>query len=190
MLAKMFMVAGMISGFIVGSVGKIVDCSSSTSKFSIQSLEFHPDPPTKNQNATITMIYDAPVLVDNGKVDYSITLNGLPVYSETSDLCTQTACPINIGTHNETSVFLWPDVSGKVVAKTVWKDEHGSELLCFQTSSTSGTFEKVRLRGSTHIRNHKSLVIRENKVSFGISTCLNAVVPYFNSSDIHYHDEL
>ena len=192
MLAKMFMVAGMISGFIVGSVGKIVDCSSSTSKFSIQSLEFHPDPPTKNQNATITMIYDAPVLVDNGKVDYSITLNGLPVYSETSDLCTQTACPINIGTHNETSVFLWPDVSGKVVAKTVWKDESGAELLCFQTSSAVGFLgqEKKRLRGSTHIHNHKSLYVRENNVGFTLSSCLNALVPYYNSSDIHYHNEL
>lgn len=187
MLAKLFMVAGLIAG----SVGKITDCSSSSSKFSIQSLDFYPDPPTRNQNATITMIYDAPVLVDNGKVDYSITLNGLPVYSESTELCTQTTCPINIGTHNETSIFLWPDVSGKVVAKTVWKDGSGAELLCFQTSSTVGLAEeKKRLRGSTHIHNHKSLVIRENKVGFGISTCLNALVPYYNSSDIHYHDEL
>ena len=186
MLAKLFMIAGLITG----SVGKITDCSSSSSKFHIQSLEFYPDPPTRNQNATITMIYDAPILVDNGKVDYSITLNGLPVYSESTELCTQTTCPINIGTHNETSVFLWPDVSGKVVAKTVWKDEAGAELLCFQTSSSSGAFEKVRLRGSTHIHNHKSLYVRENKVGFGISTCLNALVPYYNSSDIHYHTEL
>ncbi len=177
-------------GLIVGSLGKITDCSSTSSKFHIQSVEFYPDPPTRNQNATITMIYDAPVVVNAGKVDYSITLNGLPVYSETTELCTQTTCPINIGTHNETSVFLWPDVSGKVVSKTVWKDDSGSELLCFQTSSTVGLVEeKKRLRGSTHIKSHKSLYVRENNV-FSFSTCLNALVPYYNESNIHYHNEL
>lgn len=174
-------------GIFVGTFGKITDCSSSSSKFHIQSLAFYPDPPTKNQNATITVIYDAPVAIDNGgKVDYSITLNGLPVYSESTELCTQTVCPINVGIHNETSVFLWPDVSGKVVAKTIWKDSSGAELLCFQTSSTSA-FEKVRLRGSTHIHNHKSLHVRENSIGFSLSSCLNALVPYYNESDVHYH---
>ena len=78
-----------------------------------------------------------------------------------------------------------------MVSKTVWKDSSGSELLCFQTSSTVGLAEeKKRLRGSTHIKSHKSIYVRENKVSLGISTCLNALVPYVNNSDIHYHNEL
>jgi hypothetical protein len=177
-------------GTVVGTLGKITDCSSSAAKFSILNLDFYPDPPTKNQNATITMLYDVPILVDSGKVDYSITLNGLPVYSETTELCSQTDCPITIGSHNDSSVFLWPDISGKVVAKTIWKDDSGKELLCFLTSSTVGMLgkEHKRLRGSTHIPNQKSLYVRED--SFSLSVCLlNALVPY-NITDFHGHNEL
>ena len=131
-------------GLFAGVVGKVIDCSSSNALYEIESLSFSPDPPLRNAEATITMIYNAYDEVSVGKVDYSVTLNGLPVYSEKDELCTQTSCPINVGTHNETSVFTWPDVSGKVSAKTVWYNEKDEELLCFQTiASTTQT-----LRGS------------------------------------------
>ena len=180
-------------GLIVGSSGKITDCSSTSSKFHIQSLEFYPDIPTRNQNATITMIYDAPIMIESGKVEYSVNLNGLPVYSETDELCSQTNCPINVGTHNETSVFTYPDVSGKLVTKTIWKDSSGNELLCFQTSSTTSVFNnKNNLRGSNKI-NHNSF---KNFINESYSTCL---VPYYNQTFnhknsikdiIHNHSEL
>ena len=149
-------------GAIVGSYGKITDCSSENAKFSISSLSFSPDPPVRNAEAVITMIYSSYTDVNAGKVDYSVTLNGIPAYSEHDDLCTQTSCPINVGIHNETSVFTWPDVSGKVVAKTVWTDESGAELLCFQTSSLS----TQNLRGSVVLEKYKE----SNKMSY--SMCL------------------
>jgi hypothetical protein len=191
MIGKLLLFAGMI----VGSFGKIVDCSSSSSKFHIQSLSFVPEIPTRNENVTITMIFDASEVVESGKVEYSVSLNGLPVYSESDELCSQTTCPINVGTHNETSVFTWPDVSGKVVSKTVWKDSSGSELLCFQTSSTTSYSKSSvhNLRGSN--KNQLSTVVFKNNTQ-SFSTCL---VPYYNQTlhsennikdIIHYHNEL
>jgi hypothetical protein len=159
---KLLLGVGAIVGSFVGSYGKIVDCSSANAKFSISSLSFSPDPPVRNAEAVITMIYSSYTDVSAGKVDYSVTLNGIPAYSEHDELCDQTSCPINVGIHNETSVFTWPDVSGKVVAKTIWYDESGAELLCFQTSSLSAQ----NLRGSVLFEKYDE----SNKKSY--SMCL------------------
>lgn len=174
-----------IFGAIVSSFSKIINCSSSNSKFHIQSLSFSPEIPIRNENVTITMIYDAPIIIDSGKVDYSVSLNGIPIYSETDELCTQTNCPISIGIHNETSEFTWPDVSGKIVSKTIWKDSSGSELLCFQTSSTNS----INSKKTSNLRGSNNQIKQINKEK-SYSTSL---VPYYNQTIkelIHYHNEL
>lgn len=102
------------------------------SLFSIQSLSFSPSSPVRTENGTLTTVYTVPEIVDSGSAKYSCVLNGLPVYSETFDLCTQTKCPITSGSHTDYSVSPVPDVSGKIVCTIDWHNSAGDELMCIQ----------------------------------------------------------
>jgi len=127
----------------------VKDCSSGTSFFKVQSLSFSPDIPVGGQNGTLHSIYEVPMTVTGGNTKYSCTLNGLPVYSETFDLCTQTACPVTAGVHDDFSISEVPSVSGKVSCIIDWRDSANTQLLCIQTIMNVASAEKKNLRGAT-----------------------------------------
>lgn len=108
----------------------VSDCSKGTSVFKVKSLDFSPVNAIPGQNGTLHSLYDVSVAVDAGTSKYSCTLNGLPVYSETFDLCTQTACPITAGTHDDYSTSQVPDSNGKVKCTIDWRDTANKQLLC------------------------------------------------------------
>lgn len=125
----------------------VKDCSSGTSFFKVQSLSFSPDVPIAGQNGTLHSVYEVPMTITGGTTKYSCSLNGLPVFSETYDLCSQTACPITAGVHDDYSISEVPAVSGKVGCQIDWRDTAGSQLLCIQTVMNLASSEKKALRG-------------------------------------------
>lgn len=128
----------------------VKDCSSGDSVFDAISQSFSPDVPVGGQNGTLHSVYSVPEVIDAGTVKYSCALNGLPVYSETFDLCSQTACPIGIGRHDDYSTSEVPAVSGKVSCTIDWRSTNNRQLLCIQTIMNVGlgSVEKKALRGS------------------------------------------
>jgi hypothetical protein len=120
----------------------ISDCGASTSRFEIYSQYFGPDPPTADQNVTMWIEYSVPagLTVAAGTSQDSVTLNGLPVSSETSDLCKSVACPLTAGVHNTTNSFLWPaglSAGSRVTYTTKWFDEQNTLLLCSKATVTT-----------------------------------------------------
>lgn len=110
----------------------IKDCSVSGSAFTIKGLTFDPSTPVPGQNGTLTTVYTVPSAVDGGQAHYSCSLNGLPVYDETFDLCSQTGCPLYVGEHVDTSVSAVPSTSGKIDCKISWTDMASQPLMCIQ----------------------------------------------------------
>jgi hypothetical protein len=111
----------------------VSDCSAGKSVFKIKSLDFTPVNAIPGQNGTLHTLYDVPTLVSGGTSKYSCTLNGLPVYSETFDLCTQTDCPVTAGTHDDYSTSAVPDTSGKLKCIIDWRDTAENQLMCIST---------------------------------------------------------
>ena len=99
----------------------------------ITDLSFSPTAPIPGQNGTLFAHYEVPSEITAGVAKYTCTLNGFPVVSETYNLCTQTACPITAGHHDDTSESAIPDVAGTIVCKIKWETEAAEELLCIQT---------------------------------------------------------
>lgn len=129
---------------------QVKDCSSGNSEFAIHGLWFTPDPAIRGQNGTLESVYEVPVTVKAGTARYSCSLNGLPVFDQTDNLCTQTACPILAGIHDDFSISSIPDTSGKLSCKIDWRDSDGTQLLCIQMTLqlTLNNTEKQNLRSS------------------------------------------
>jgi hypothetical protein len=138
--------------YVAAAIGAVTvkDCSSGSSVFDVISLSFSPDVPVGGQNGTLHSVYSVPEEITAGSAKYSCALNGLPVYSETFDLCSQTACPIGTGTHDDFSTSEVPAVSGKVSCTIDWRSTDNRQLLCIQTIMNVGlgSVEKKALRGS------------------------------------------
>jgi hypothetical protein len=146
---------------IVASFASVTvkDCSSGTSVFRVVALSFAPDAPVGGQNGTLHSVYDVPAEYTAGTARYSCSINGLPVYDESFDICTQTTCPIVVGTHDDYSTSEVPSVSGRVSCKIEWTDLGDKQLLCIQTIMTLSSVEKKLLRGvkpNFHFHNHRN----------------------------------
>ena len=107
----------------------VTNCNTA-SVFQISNLAFDPSNPIPGQNGTLILDYNVPALVSSGSVNYKCNYNGLPVYNEVLDLCSQTACPINVGLHNDKSISPVPNANGKVACTIQWYDTAKTELLC------------------------------------------------------------
>jgi cystathionine beta-lyase/cystathionine gamma-synthase len=109
------------------------DCNPA-SVFKIQSLEVVSLPAPAN--TSLTMTFDVPSTIKDGSVLYSCTLNGMPVYSETLPLCTQTACPIESGRHVQSSSSESPSVAGTLLCTLKWHSLSNEDLLCVKMKYT------------------------------------------------------
>jgi hypothetical protein len=142
----------------------IKDCDPN-SQFKITDLALYPDPPKRNEQVYMTVIFNNPgPEITDGKVTTSVTLNGIPFTPSTKPLCEDTECPLIVGTNNRSTMSVWPEtVSGKINSKIQWRDTNGMSLLCIQTSVAVSNYEAVPL--------NKSLV------------------PFYHSfEDKHHHD--
>jgi hypothetical protein len=136
------------------SQASVLDCGAGTSVFRIDGLDFSPVDVSPGQNGTLHTQYSVPDTISAGTAVYSCAINGLP-FSQSYDLCTQTACPIAAGYHDDYSISQIPDLSGKVVCKITWLDLSEKELMCIQMTfrlaavrkGLRGMLSAVRLTG-------------------------------------------
>jgi hypothetical protein len=117
------------------SVATVSNCNAN-SVFRVESLSVVPTTPISGQNMTLYTNYDVSAPVTEGSATYSCTLNGIPVMNEVYDLCTQTACPIVAGHHEDVSISTVPSVTGNLVCKIRWTSINQEDLLCIQTKLT------------------------------------------------------
>ena len=129
---------------VIASSVSVKDCAPG-SPFRISEVDFSPANPVAGQNGTLHTVYDVPAEVTGGSARYTCSLNGLPVYDETLDLCSQTTCPIVAGTHDDHSISAVPSTSGKVSCKINWSNTAGSQLMCVQMTLV---LDAPSLRGS------------------------------------------
>jgi hypothetical protein len=104
---------------LVAAQSTVKLCESDT-VFKVESLTFTPIYPVSGTNGSLVTVFDVPYQIDSGKSTYSCDLSGLPVWSETYDLCTQTECPIMVGSHTTVGSTAVPSVSGKLDCKIRW----------------------------------------------------------------------
>ena len=124
----------LLSGLLLAATNTVTvsDCGVNPI-LKITDLAFLPTVPVAGQNGTLFTHYDVPYEITGGIAKYTCTLNGFPVLSDTKDLCTETACPIVAGHHDDTSESPIPDVKGTIVCKIKWETTKAEELLCIQT---------------------------------------------------------
>jgi hypothetical protein len=139
--------AAILSTLIIAasSQASVMDCAAGNSIFKIDGLNFSPVDVVAGQNGTLHTQYTVPETVSAGTAIYTCSINGLP-FSQSYDICTQTACPIAAGYHDDYSKTQVPDVSGKVVCKIEWRDLSDKELLCVQMTFRLAAARKA-LRG-------------------------------------------
>lgn len=124
------------------TIHAISDCAPTSSVFQIRSQYFGPDPPVTGQNVTMWIEYAVPssVTVTGGVSQDAVSLNGLPISTETSDLCNSVPCPQTAGVHNASNTFEWPSGlsrGSRMVYTTQWFDTQNTLLLCSKVSVTT-----------------------------------------------------
>jgi hypothetical protein len=179
MLRAIFAATCVVLGFSQNSVS-VSSCGGSDAAFAIQSLTFNPITPIVGQPGTLTSIYDVPIAVTGGKAHYTCTLNGLPVMDETYDLCTQTSCPIGVGTHSDKSASDVPNVNGKVACTIQWNDMAGAPLMCIKTA--------FKITTTLQLRRPWAFVMRPMQ-GFIFSKALVAAVPIEQKALMIYSQE-
>ena len=112
------------------------DCGNpSTDQAAITGFGFSPSNPNPGDPTELWIAYDLKSPITSGTATYSFTLNGLPFSPTVDDLCTQTECPKEIGTYNETSKSTFPTgVSGKIVSKIQWKNQDSQPVWCLEST--------------------------------------------------------
>jgi hypothetical protein len=119
---------------ILSTEATIKSCSSANSKFEFYAVSLKPDPPIRGQPVTLSVDFTNPGdTIQSGTIETSISLNYIPLPTQTTPLCEYTECPLVSGTQTRISKMTWPDtVRGRIVSKLVWKDVSDNELLCIQ----------------------------------------------------------
>jgi hypothetical protein len=98
----------------------IVKVCDDAAVFKVESLTFTPANPIPGDSGSLVSVFNVPYQIDSGKSTYSCSLNGVPVWLETYDLCTQTECPIMVGSHTSIGSAPIPDIVGKLDCKIRW----------------------------------------------------------------------
>lgn len=112
------------------------DCGNpTTDQAKITGYGFSPSNPVAGDPTELWVAYDLKTPITGGSATYSVSLNGLPFPATVDDLCTQTSCPKEVGTYNETSHSTFPSgISGKVVSKIQWKNQKDESVWCLEST--------------------------------------------------------
>lgn len=129
---------GLLRGFITLLAASVTlrDCGNpTTDQAAITGFGFSPMDPKPDDPTELWVAYDLKTPITGGTATYSFTLNGIPFSPEVDDLCTQTDCPKDTGTYNETSHSTFPSgVSGKIVTKIQWKNQDSQPVWCLEST--------------------------------------------------------
>ena len=121
---------------VLGSIVTLRDCGNpTTDQAVIVSKGFSPDNPLPGENTTLWIAYDLKTPITGGTAIYSATLNGIPFTPIEYDLCSQTFCPKDVASYNETSNSDFPTgLNGKVVSKIQWKNQNNEPIWCLEST--------------------------------------------------------
>lgn len=121
--------------FIAASV-TLRDCGNPlTDQAVITGYGFNPSDPSPGDPTELWVTYDLKSPITAGNATYSFSLNGIPFSHTVDNLCTQTECPKEIGSFNETSHSTFPSgVSGKIVSKIQWTNQDDQPVWCLETT--------------------------------------------------------
>jgi hypothetical protein len=109
--------------------GSFTDCNSA---FPVQFLTA--DPPrivAQNQTVHFEIAAHFPEAIQNGTIETSISLNFIPVFEGTDNLCHQFNCPIQAGNQLLNKTFIFPhDIWGRVSMRFELMDQYRRPFLC------------------------------------------------------------
>jgi hypothetical protein len=121
---------------ILAATVTLKDCGNpTTDQAGITGFGFSPSNPVAGDPTELWVAYDLKSAITGGSAKYSITLNGIPFPATNDDLCTQTTCPKDIGSYNETSKSTFPSgVSGKISSKITWTNQNDQPVWCVEST--------------------------------------------------------
>jgi hypothetical protein len=121
---------------LIAATVSLRDCGNpATDQAIITGMGFSPSNPNPGDPTELWVAYDLKSTLTGGTATYSFTLNGLPFSPTVDDLCTQTSCPKEVGTYNETSKSTFPSgVSGKIVSKITWANQDKQPVWCLEST--------------------------------------------------------
>jgi hypothetical protein len=148
MFSRICFVLCLLTG-IYSQNSAIVENCNANSVFLIKEVNIQPVVPIIGTNITITTMFESLIEVNDGYAKYECNLNGLP-YNTLDSLCTQTTCPIILGTHTEYSVMACPDITGKLLCYIRWTNtESTEEYLCIKfILKINGSLRKNNFNGT------------------------------------------
>ena len=128
------MIKGLIA-FIAATVS-LKDCGNpATDQAIITGYGFSPSNPIAGDLTELWVAYDLKSPITGGTASYSLSLNGIPFTPTIDELCTQTVCPKEVGSYNETSHSTFPSgISGKIVSKIIWKNQDNNPVWCLEST--------------------------------------------------------
>ena len=130
----------MIGQLLLGFLGLqgIRDCGNGQGRAALIGYDSQPANPVPGDNVSLWVAYDLPSpVITGGTATYKVTLNGVPFTPTIEDLCTQTACPKDVGLNNESSWSIFPSgISGKIKSAISWNDQNNDLVWCVETTWT------------------------------------------------------
>lgn len=110
----------------------VANCDTN-SVFTLKDISVTPTIPVVNENITLHTVYSVPAEVSEGVAIYSCSFNGIPFSPTVDDLCTQTTCPKTVGSHDEYSSVMVPQIGGKIICDMKWMDvDQSVSFLCLR----------------------------------------------------------
>ena len=129
-------------GFLRGIIALLTaavalkDCGNPTTDQAVLTgYGFSPSNPVAGDPTELWVAYDLKSPITGGTATYSFSLNGIPFSPTVDELCTQTECPKEIGSFNETNKSTFPSgVSGKIISKIQWKNQDEQPVWCLEST--------------------------------------------------------
>lgn len=127
------------SAVVIYAPSPLKSCGTSADTFNLQSLDITPYPIIKGQNVSISASGNLKkAILDGSKIALSVKAGFIPLYSNTLDVCSNTAkqgysCPIAAGDHTIATSQAIPDnvPAGSFDIKLVATNADNSEIACF-----------------------------------------------------------
>ncbi|CAH1452279.1 unnamed protein product [Lactuca virosa] len=143
--SKMFVVL-LCSIFLVAPFADAIDvkyCKKSNNyDVKVSGVEITPSPITRGVDTTFAISASTDTPISGGNLEISVSYYFLSVYSETSDICTKTSCPIDAGDFEISHTQSLPSVTppGSYTLTMKMKDANNKELTCITFDFSIGWY--------------------------------------------------
>eukprot|EP00026_Physarum_polycephalum_P022103 Phypoly_transcript_25889.p1 GENE.Phypoly_transcript_25889~~Phypoly_transcript_25889.p1 ORF type:complete len:161 (+),score=8.56 Phypoly_transcript_25889:72-485(+) len=114
------------------------NCGDSADKLQIATVAIATVPTSQGENVTFRIVGTLSETLTGGSLSVSVTFLGIPVYSETDNLCTLQSCPITQGAYDHTFSVASPvKVPGATISAHVTaEDQTNAPVLCVNAQVT------------------------------------------------------